>query len=144
MPLVSQEEGMLEHLRVVLLDLELVEVVHVELPDERREVVVLEVLGQDVVAEGLLLNDLETVSISGPRYDARRFAAVDDLVELDQEGGDMVHIGPLGVVHVIDGVAGVNHSVILGKLLSLIKIIIGKSLAGSRVDLLERHSICAI
>ena len=144
MPLVSQEEGMLEHLRVVLLDLELVEVVHVELPDERREVVVLEVLGQDVVAEGLLLNDLETVSISGPRYDARRFAAVDDLVELDQEGGDMVHIGPLGIVHFIDGVAGVNHSVILGKLLSLIKIIIGKSLAGSRVDLLERHSICAI
>ena len=108
MALVTQEKGVLKDLYIVLLDLELVEIIHVELSDEGRKVVVFEVLGQDVIAKGLLLNDLESISVDGPGDDIRRFVALHDLEEFYQKGRDMVHICSLGVVHVIVGMTSVD------------------------------------
>lgn len=67
---------MLEYLLVASFDFGLVEVVHVELPNERREVVVLEVLWQDLVTELLGLLDDEAVALSGPSHDFPRLVVV--------------------------------------------------------------------
>ena len=51
MPFIFEKKGVLKYLVSGALSLRLVKVIHVELPDERGEVVVLEVLGQDLVSE---------------------------------------------------------------------------------------------
>lgn len=85
-PLAAKEEGVLEDLVVRALRLGLVEVVHVQLADEGREVAVLEVLRQDLLAEGARVLDIETVTLGlRPRDDVVADFVVDDLVELDEE-----------------------------------------------------------
>lgn len=82
---------MLEDLIVGPASFRLVEVVHVELSDERREVVVLEVLRQDLLAEGVRILYCEAVTIGlGPRHDVVLRLVVDDLVQLDQEGWHVI------------------------------------------------------
>ena len=57
--LALDEEGVLEDLVVGQLGLALVEVVHVQLPDERRKVTVFEVLWKNTLAKRILAFDLE-------------------------------------------------------------------------------------
>lgn len=81
--LTLQEVRVLEDLLATSFYLRLVEVIHVELPDERRKVVVLEVLGQDLVAELLGLLDDEAVARLSPGRNVLCQGIVDDLEKLD-------------------------------------------------------------
>jgi hypothetical protein len=54
---------------LIVRPLGLVEIVHVELPDERGEVVVLEKSGQNCLREFILLFHHERFSVRGPRND---------------------------------------------------------------------------
>lgn len=51
MPLIFKEKRMFEHLVGSTLSFRLVEVVHVQLPDKGREIVVLEILRENLVPE---------------------------------------------------------------------------------------------
>ena len=62
------ELRVLEHLVGAPITLPLVEVVHVELSDEAREVVVSEVLWKDLVGELFLVEDLEGETVLSPAY----------------------------------------------------------------------------
>ena len=75
----------LEYLLVAALDFGLVEVVHVELADEGREVVMLEVLWQDLVAELLGLLDHEAVTLPGPSHALPGLVVVDYFEQFNQE-----------------------------------------------------------
>lgn len=68
-PLALEEKRVLEDLLVAASDLRFMEVIHVQLPDERREVVVLEVLGQNLLAEQVDLLDDEAVLLFDPPHD---------------------------------------------------------------------------
>lgn len=91
MLLVLLEERVLEGLIVRSFLLSLVEVIHVQLADERREVVVLEVLRQDLFGKRDRVPYGESVTIWGrPVRNMVRPWIVDDLVKFDQKGGHMV------------------------------------------------------
>lgn len=93
---------MFEDLIVCSARFSLVEVVHVELADERREVVVLEVLRQDLLAEGVRVLDCEAVTIRlSPRHDVVLRLVVHNLVQLDQKGWHVVD-GRYSCVTIVD------------------------------------------
>ena len=68
------------------------EAVDVELPDERAQVVVLEVERQHVLGELRPVNDLERVTMLTPADQVVAHRRRDDLEELDQEGCDLVEL----------------------------------------------------
>ena len=79
--LAHQEEGVLEHLVGGALPLRLMEVVHVQLPDERGEVVVLEVLRQDLLPEQGGVPDDKALAIFEPSHDVIDLFIVHDFVK---------------------------------------------------------------
>lgn len=62
MPFIFQKKWVLKYLIRSPLSLRLVEVIHVELPDERREIVVLEVLREYLIAEEYRVLNYEAIS----------------------------------------------------------------------------------
>ena len=80
-PLTHEEEGVLEHLVGGALPLGLVEVIHVELADERREVVMLEVLRQDLLPEESGVPDDKAFAIFEPSHDVIDLFIVYDFVK---------------------------------------------------------------
>lgn len=83
--LVLDEEGVSEDLPVRLLDLELMEVIHVKLPDEGRKVAVFPVLGQDIVAQKILIFNLEPIATISPRNYFIGHDTVHNFVQFNQE-----------------------------------------------------------
>ena len=84
----------------------LVEVVHVELPDEAREVAVFEVSRQDVLSEVRHVVDGEPHPIRGPRYSGSVIGVVDDLVGLIKKGSQL--LVDFGLAHIY------NHALVTG------------------------------
>lgn len=80
-PLAHQEEGMLEHLVGGALPFRLVEVVHVQLPDERGEVIVFEVLREDLLPEESGVPDDKALPIFEPSYDVIDLFIIYDFVK---------------------------------------------------------------
>ena len=76
---------MLEDLQVGIFLFELVEVVHIQLTDERGKVVVLEILWKYVVGEQIGLFNLKSVSCRGPANNFIELSAVDYLIYLHQK-----------------------------------------------------------
>ncbi len=81
---------------------DLVEVVHVQLPHEGRELLVLEVLRQDLVLEQLLVLHDEAVTALRPLYDVPVLLLLQDAVGLHDEVGNLLFsmdallaVGPL-------------------------------------------------
>lgn len=79
--LAAEEKTVLEALVVGAIPC-LVEVVHVELADEARKVIMLEVLRQDLVGELVHLLYYETVSLSVPADDVVDLGVINDVVGL--------------------------------------------------------------
>ena len=75
---------MLEALLVLRISC-LVEVVHVQLADERGKVVVFKVLRQDLVLEFVYVFNDKAFALVVPRHDVVCFGVGDDLVGLHQE-----------------------------------------------------------
>ena len=92
---VFQKEGMFENLDVHVLDLNFVEVVHVQLANERRKVVVFEELRQDGVAELVLINDFEPITFLCPANHFVRGFTFDNFEELHKEGWYVMQSLPL-------------------------------------------------
>jgi hypothetical protein len=63
----------------------LVEIVHVQLAHERREIIVFEILWQDVLCEGVRVLDAEAVRVLVPKHDVLVLTVVHDFVRLRQE-----------------------------------------------------------
>lgn len=102
-PLALYEERVLENLVVRQLGLALVEVVHVQLPDERREVPVFEILWKNALTKQVLAFDLEAFPSFSPRDDVVKLSLLDDFVEFKQEAG-----------HVEDSVVTLVHDLVVG------------------------------
>jgi hypothetical protein len=90
-PLVSDEKWVLKNLISAAFFLEFVKIVHVELANEGREVIVLEILWQNLVTEQIGLFNLESFSGWGPTHDVQKLRATDDLKDLNQKLRNMVN-----------------------------------------------------
>lgn len=76
-----KEEGVLEHLVGGALSLRLVEIVHVQLPDERGEVIVFEVLREDLLTEKSSVPDDKSLTIFKPSDDVIDLFIIYDFVK---------------------------------------------------------------
>jgi hypothetical protein len=109
---------MLEHLVIATLLLELVEIIHIQLSNERRKVVMFEILWQNLVAEQIWLFYLKAVTSWSPAYDVVKLLAVHDLVYLNQKRWDMVdRIFALIGIHVELGLSHISVPGILSRIL---------------------------
>ena len=70
-----------------LLFSDFVEIVHVELSNERWELFVFEVFGEDLVFEKLLVFYNECISLFGPFYDCVVYTVLEDAVGFYDEVG---------------------------------------------------------
>lgn len=67
-------------------------VIHVKLADERREVIVFEVLWQDLVSKSLRALDDEALTVwLEPVYNTRCCSPIDNFIELKEEARYMVY-----------------------------------------------------
>ena len=73
----------------------LVEIVHIELPDERIQVAVLEVLSQGLMSEAFPILNFEGESIRCPLDNARQVLRVDHFKQLAEEDG---HLGLRAII----------------------------------------------
>lgn len=87
----------------------LVEVVHVQLPDERVQIVVLEVLRQGLVCEPIPVHHFKGEAIWCPLDYACQVLLVDDIKQLAKEDG---HLG-LGAIILFSGRIKILHFIIL-------------------------------
>lgn len=86
LPLVLEEKWVLEHLVAGPLPLRFMKVIHIQLTDEGREVIVLKVLGQYLVAELVWLLYHESIAIwLNPAYDGISLLVIHDFIELNQK-----------------------------------------------------------
>jgi len=86
LPLVFQEKWVLEHLVICSFPLRFMKVIHVQLTDKRREVVMLEILGQDLVAELIWLLNHKSITLRlNPANDGISLLVVDNFVKLNQK-----------------------------------------------------------
>ena len=76
---------MLEHLVIAALFLELVEIIHIQLSNEGRKVVMFEILWQNLIAEQIRLFYLKAITSWSPANDLVKLLAVHDLVYLNQK-----------------------------------------------------------
>lgn len=85
--------------------------VHIQLPYERREVIMLEVSGQDLARESRLVVDVKRRSRDVPGDKVVAGGVVDQRPELGQEGGDRVLSGLHGrmIVFAVTAVAEIRR-----------------------------------
>ena len=82
---------MLEYLFVTTLYFWLMEVVHIELTDKRRKIIMLKVLRKYPIAELLRLLDDETIAITCPCNNLLSQRIIDDLKQLHQKRRHVVY-----------------------------------------------------
>lgn len=78
MLLAAQEKLMLKAFLVLFIT-RLMKIIHVELSDERTEVVMFEIFWKNIFCEGIRVFDNETISFHVPKYS---FAVIDILKEV--------------------------------------------------------------
>ena len=105
---------MLENLVITALLLELMEIIHVQLSNEGRKIVMFEILGQDLVAEQIWLFYLKAIASWRPADDVVKLMAVHDLVYLNQERWDVID-GIFALIGVYLEL-GITHGVVGGVL----------------------------
>ena len=88
---VPHEEGVL---KLDLSDgpLHLVKVIHVQLPDKRVQIVVLEESGEGLLCELIAIDDLETSAVGTPLNDAFLTWFTNDLEKLFKEGRNFIRL----------------------------------------------------
>lgn len=82
---------MLKNLLMTAFYFGFMKIVHIQLPDEWRKIVVLKVLGKDVVAKLSGLLDCKAISFLGPGHNVLSQRIVDNFKEFDKERGNMVN-----------------------------------------------------
>ena len=115
---VFQKERMLEHLVITALFLELVKIIHIQLSNEGRKVVMFEILWQNLIAEQIWLFYLKAVASWSPADDVVKLLAVHDLVYLNQKRWNMIdRIFALISIHVELRVSHIGVARILSRIL---------------------------
>jgi len=109
---------MLEHLVITALFLELVKIIHIQLSNEGRKVVMFEILWQNLIAEQIWLFYLKAVASWSPADDVVKLLAVHDLVYLNQKRWNMIdRIFALISIHVELRVSHIGVARILSRIL---------------------------